>query len=160
MLGMILALFYAASMYVVSHATTGVTYLQSTHFLYEWYLVWTVILAVAMFVITLVIVLGGGVVGADGYRSGLYGRRLNMIGMFLGVAGGGAISLLLWVVFIVKRGLYVVGAYLLSTALVIHGVAGEAIYVWDSVHLVIGGLLLLIALATSRFNYLSHSSSD
>src|SRR3989338_4092363 len=141
MLGAILALFYAAYMAVAQSLPTEGVYLAAIGFLYSWYFWWTIILGAIVGGISFAVLVGGGVIGASN------GGPLGAIG---GVILGGGISLFILVVFAIRRGLLVGGAYLLNTGLVAKPDGG---YEWITVNLVLGGLFLLVA-------FLSHSSSS
>jgi hypothetical protein len=149
MLGAIFALFYAAYLAVVQSLGTEAVYLAATGFLYSWYFWWTIILGVIVGVIALVAVVGGGAVGASGGR--------GPFGAIGGAILGGGVSLLILLVFAIRRGLFVGGAFLLNTALVTNADGG---YEWITIRWVLGGLFLLIAFLTRSRSSSSSSSSS
>jgi hypothetical protein len=126
MLGFLIAGIIAVINYF-HHLTLDVIFLKSTHFLFHWYIITTTIMGVIMVLITL---LGIGVASAKG----------GILGFF----AGSAASVIGWVIFAFRRALFLIGAYLLSTA-VTYGSIGPD---WDTAKLAVGGLLLLIALMT------------
>ncbi len=153
MFGFMLSLLYATWLVIVESISYEVAYLTATGFLYNWYFWWTVIMGafVGVFALALPLLgLGGGL-----QKGGKLGA---LVGMFL----GGVASFLTILIFAIRRGLYVGGAYLLHTALTLSYVDGgkQAIATWDTKRLTLGGILLLIALITSRASSSSSSSKS
>ncbi|MBI5421004.1 MAG: hypothetical protein HZA35_01690 [Parcubacteria group bacterium] len=137
MFGLVLAVLYAAYLYAITKAPQEVAYLNSSNFLFWWYVVWAVVTGAFLVVMILGFLFVGGVGGA---MSG------GPLGAFLGLGAGGAISGLLVLGGVINNVLFVGGAYLLHSALV-HQATG---YTWDMGRLVIGGLLLLIGILSTR----------
>lgn len=147
-MGLILALLYAGYLMVIRSLPTETVYLAATGFLYSWYFWWTIILGVIVGLVALVAIIGGGVAGACEGR--------GPIGAFGGIVLGGGFSLLIVLVFAIRRTLYVGGAYMLHTALT----ATSGGYSWDKGRLILGVLLLFVAALTkSRSSSNSDSSS-
>lgn len=119
------------------HQALEVIFLKSTHFLFHWYIVTTIIMGVIMLLISL------GVLGA----SAIVGP--------VGFIAGSAATIIGWIIFAFRRALFLIGAYLLSTA-VTYGLIGPH---WDTAKLAVGGLLLFIALVTRGKGSASASSS-
>ena len=154
MFGFMLSLLYATWLVIVESISYEVAYLTATGFLYNWYFWWTVILGSFVAVFALILPLIG--LGAGLKNRG--GKLLGLVGMLL----GGVASFLTILIFAIRRGLYVGGAYLLHTALTLSYVDGgkQAIATWDTKRLTLGGILLLIALITSRASSSSSSSKS
>ncbi|MFA4999021.1 MAG: hypothetical protein WC514_03325 [Candidatus Paceibacterota bacterium] len=150
MFAITLSLFYAAFLYVFAGSGMEASYSSATSFLYWWYFFWSIVLGVIVLGINLIVILGLTVEGAE--------ELGGKLGGFLGFAGGGAISIFLSIVFLFRRVLYVGGAYLLNTALILNA---NGVYEWENVRLVLGALFLLIAVMTrSRSSSSSSSHSD
>lgn len=147
MYGIVLAFLYAGILCAFEGMGAALAYVHATNFLFWWYVAWSVILSVFMGLFCILFTLGGGLAGAARLRQNNRGP-LSMIGFLLGLGGGGALSLLFIFAFAVRRALYVVGAYLLSTALLVHEVSGQVACEWNSLRLVLGGLLILVAILT------------
>jgi hypothetical protein len=137
MLGFLIAGVIAVINYF-HHLTLDVIFLKSTHFLFHWYIITTIIMGVIMLLVSL------GVLGA------------SAIAGPVGFIAGSAATIIGWVIFAFRRALFLIGAYLLSTA-VTYGSIGPH---WDTAKLAVGGLLLLIALMTRGKGSHSVSTSD
>ena len=140
MFGLIIAVLYAAYLYIISNLVPEVVYLKATNFLFWWCVVWAILwgmFAVFMGAI-LSLIIGRLSAGLSDKLSGLNG--------LLGLSAGGAISALFVFFILIGQALWVGGAYLLSTALMVQ----DGLYHWDYGRLVLGGLLVLIALLSGR----------
>lgn len=147
-MGLIISLLYAAYLYTVSHSSFEVAYLSATNFLFWWYLVWTIIFGSFVAIIGIILPLVGGAAGYD---------RRDGAGAVVGFLLGGAASVFIIFLFLLRRAMYVGGSYLLSTAVALHGSA----YQWDKGRLIFGGLLILVAVLTrSRSSSSSSSKKD
>lgn len=145
MFGFILALLYAAWVVIFGDSAPELAYLKSANFLFWWYMVWTIILGAFVGLFALVAMLGGAAAGAS---------EGGKIGAAVGMVLGGGFSGLIVFFFAIRRAMYVGGAYLLSMA-VTHGSPWE----WHIPHLLLGGLLLLVAFVTGRRARASSSHS-
>ncbi|MFA6338673.1 MAG: hypothetical protein WCW87_01260 [Candidatus Paceibacterota bacterium] len=142
-MGLIISFLYSFWLCVISQLPLEEVYLKSTHFLYEWYVVWTIIFASIFALIVLFI----WVISGFSVKQMNTETVLPKIGIFLGIVGiTSTFSAVPLIIFAVRRGLYVGSAFLLSTAL-IYGSAG---YQWDYARLIIGGILLLITMVSRR----------
>ena len=146
MFGIILSLLYGAWTHFVLGKSNELTYLEVTQFLYQWYWVTSIILAVIMVLIAGAFLIGGAVKGAD--MGGKFGA---LFGFF----AGGALSIFVLVLFVIKRGLFIGGTYLLKTALILNNEP-----VWDKERLIWGGLLLFIAIITRSKSNSSNSKNS
>ena len=150
MIGAILALFFATYLAVAQSLPTEEVYIAATDFLYSWYFWWTIVLGVIVGIIALIAIVVGGAAGSADGRG-----PLGAIG---GAILGGGVSLLILIVFAIRRGLFVGGAYLLNTALVANGPEGG--YEWITIRWVLGGLFLLIAFLSRSHSSGSSASSS
>ncbi|MBU1199194.1 MAG: hypothetical protein KKF46_00480 [Nanoarchaeota archaeon] len=138
MFGLIIAAIIAA-INAFGDKASEVIFQNSTNFLFDWYVITTIIIGIIMIIITLV---GVGVGTAAGG--------------VLGFIGAGAVSLLGWIIFALKRGLFLSGAYFLTKGLVMTGAEPE----WVIKNLILGSIILFIAVITRSKGSSSSSSSS
>lgn len=129
MLGIFISILIALHGVVFQGATFEPVFLKATMFLYNWYVITSIIMGIILLLVVL------GVIGVGSAAGGLSGFLATLI-------GGGAIGLLVAVLLVIKRGLFIFGAYLLHASLVLK----DGIYVWNIGYVVVGALLLLIAI--------------
>src|ERR1700752_3959703 len=103
-MGLVIALLYAAWLYAARHLSGEIVFIRSTHFLYVWYFIWSIVLAVIVGSIALGITAGATASGKS---------NVQKFGMFL---VSGTLSIFALAFFLVRRAMYVVGTYMLSTA--------------------------------------------
>lgn len=135
MWGFMLALLYAAYLYFVS-PSIETAYLGSTELLFRWHLIWSIIFGVIVLLANLLMLFAGAAAGS------IAGPVGALVGFIIGVSA----SLFISALFLFRRCLYVGGAYLLSTALVLQ----NSSYTWDTVRLILGAVIFLVAILTSR----------
>jgi len=150
MLGLIIAFVYAAIVYFIVQppSTLPDAFLDATNFLFWWYIVTSAILGAIMVVIVLGMLGGGLILGLKGW---------GIAGGLLGFLGGGAISIFVAIVFVIRTGCLIGGVWLLHHSLAIASVGNVE---WDMPKLVFGGILLLIGLLMNRSSGHSSSSSS
>lgn len=152
MFGVVIAVLIGLFQYIFVTKAPEAIWLTSTSFLFWWYIVWSSILAINILLVMLRIT--GDTTfaaGSSGYGAG--SKLLRGIGGFV---GGGALSLLVGVLFFIFAVLKIGGAYLLSTAVTLT----EQGYVWDTTTLIFGTLALVIGLIMSKSSSSSSLSSS
>ncbi len=147
MLGVFIALIIAGWKYFISHQAAEVVFLSATNFLFWWFIITTIILAVIYLILTVLIALGITVAGA---KSG------GVIGGILGFLGGSVLNVILLIVFVVARGLLIFGVYLVHHSLTMTGGTPE----WNVGKLILGIVLFLIGLIMNKSSKSSSSSSS
>jgi len=142
MFGLILALVYGAGVYFLGKPNTfPEVFLGTTNFLLWWYIITSIILGVIMALVSIGIAGAGTILGAS---------KMGALGGVLGFFGGGALSVLIMVLFAVKVTCSVGGVYLLHNSLT---GASTGTPEWDTAKLIFGGILLMLSLvmgASSR----------
>jgi len=142
MIGLVLTLLYSGWQYLHG-IPVGMFYPAATNFLFWWYVVMAVIVGVFYIGVTLLLSLG---LMASGAESG------GIVGGLLGLTiGGGAVTLILLVSYLLNFGCLLVGTVLLQSAYV-----GDH---WDAVRVVFGGLLVIVGILMGSFRTGSSSSS-
>ncbi len=117
-------------------------WLTSTSFLFWWYIAWSSVRVVVIFLVILGIISATTfVAGSTGYGAG--SKLLRGIGGFV---GSGIISLPIGALFFISSGLKIGGAYMLSIAVML----AEQGYEWNTTILVFGTLTLVVGLIMSK----------
>ena len=129
MLGIFLALVYAAIQFFFNGEPFTSILPTTANLLHIWYIICAVLMGLAMLVSTIVLLIGLPIQA---------GRAYGLRGTALGFAGGTAVTVLMWVWYAVKYVSLYYGTYLLSIAW-----TGTA---WDQNHLIFGGMLLILGL--------------
>ncbi|MBI4280859.1 hypothetical protein HY628_01520 [Candidatus Uhrbacteria bacterium] len=130
MFGLILTLVYAAYC-VITGMSLEQFYLPATNFLFWWYLIWSIPLALIILFVVVILPLIGAVAVGD---------RLGKMGRLLGFVAGGSLSLLTVFLFAVRSGLAIGGAYLLNQGLTVIGGQPH----WNQTSAALGGIMVLI----------------
>ncbi len=147
MFGIIIAIVIAVFTIFVSSNTMEVGFISALDFLWVWYWIWTVlqglIIAFIMLIITGVLTFSGANILS------------SKAGAFLGIAAGGALSILFVTKLAIRSILLLGGVYLLMTS----GNAEMTFSEFDNTKLIFGAILLLIGLIMSK-NSSSSSSSN
>lgn len=139
MLGVVVAIIYAAIVYLFGAPNTPAeTFVSAINFLFWWYIITSIILMIIYLLIALIIT--GTLTCAGGKRGGVWGG-------ILGFLGGGVLSGLIIILGIIARGLLIVGTYLLKNSLVLNPDGSGQ---WIITKLIIGGLLLVIGLIMNK----------
>jgi len=152
MFGVVIAVLIGLFQYIFITKTPEAIWLTSTGFLFWWYIVWSSILAIIVFLVMLVIT------GATTFAAGStgYGAGSKLLRVIGGFVGGRAFSLLVGVLFFISAGLKIGGIYLLSTAVALT----EQGYVWNTTTLIFGALALVVGLIMSKSSGSSSSSKS
>lgn len=152
MFGIVIAVLIGLFQYIFATKAPEAIWLISTNFLFWWYIVWSSVLAIIVFLVML------GITGATTFVAGStgYGAGSKLLRGIGGFVGGGALSLLVGVLFSISAGLKIGGVYLLSTAVTLteHG------YVWNTTTLIFGTLALVVGLIMSKSSSSSSSSKS
>ena len=139
MIGLVLALLYSGWQYLTG-TPVEVFYPVATNFLFWWYVVMAILVGLFYIGISFLVSLG---LMAKGAEAG------GVVGGFLGLTvGGGAVTLLLAVSYLLNFGCLIIGAVLLQGGYV----EGQ----WDAVRIVFGGFLVLVGILLGQ----SRSSSS
>lgn len=141
MIGLGLALIYFYWQHFVSGIVLEAAYFFTTWYLSLWYVFWFLILGICMTVTYILIAIIGGAAEAEKAKG-------RVGGLVLGLFIGRSLSLINAFVFVIRRIIYVAGAYFLHHALIIRGNPHE--YQWSVNHLAFGCLLLGIATFVRR----------
>lgn len=113
MIGLAIALLYATWMLLFGVPELGTInnsaiFIKSTHFLFIWYIVWTCIIGILPLGFAILMSIGGAVTAASMVKS-----KTSMLIMSLaGFSGGATIGLIPTLLFVIRRSLYIGGAYL------------------------------------------------
>ena len=152
MFGVIIAIWIGLFQYIFVTKAPEAIWLISTNFLFWWYIVWSSVLAIIVFLVML------GIMGVTTFAAGStgYGAGSKLLRGIGGFVGGGALSLLVGVLFFISAGLKIGGIYLLSTAVVLT----EQGYVWNTTTLIFGTLALVVGLIMSKSSGSSSSSKS
>ncbi len=129
MIGFLISLLVAAWLAVTQNLPAETIFLTATSFLCKWYIITTVIMVALIVFVLLGIVTIGTVAGGIG-------------GFLASLIGGGTITLLSMLGLMIRRAMFILGAYTLQASLTIN----QGVHVWNIFYLVLGGVLLLIAL--------------
>lgn len=143
MLGIVIAVIVAAWATFISGHSMEAGFLSATGFLWVWYCIWTVVIA---------LIAAGIMLVATGVMTFAGAESLGKVGGFLGFAAGGALSALILIMVMVSRALLLGGTYLLMTS----GAPEMAFAQFNTNKLIFGTLLLVIGLVMSK----SSSSSS
>jgi hypothetical protein len=140
MFGLIVAVVYFACNFVFTTATPFARYMEASHFLFWWYVMFYGLAFGCALGIVAMVALGVGITGAST-------RRLDEFGGFLGgMVVGGSLSLLAFSSTLLNATLYVGGAWLLM-----HAADGARdIGHLNVLKLVVGGLMILLGILRTR----------
>lgn len=137
MLGLLIGLAVFGWGIIVGEESMEAVFCGATNFLYIWYWIWAIVLGSIMAVVGIALPLIGA--GAGMSAGGTFG---GIVGFLLGGAG----SMLLSFLFLVGRGLTILGAWLLMTA----GNPEMPFSEFSTRKLVAGAIILFIAVIMSR----------
>jgi hypothetical protein len=146
MLGLVIALLVCGWNVFLSGHPIESGFLAGVHFLWWWYLVWTIFQGVFMILVLLGITIGGTAAGAL-----LKGKRMGILGFM----GGGALSTLILAIFAVQKVALLGSTYLLGTA----GDEGMTFAQFDQIRLIFGSILLIGGILMGRSHGGSSNSS-
>lgn len=144
MVGLILGILYAALLLVFGGSVLGevkesAIFVSATHFMFIWYITWTVVLGI----FPVGLMLFGGLAGAGaGIDAGGYNKKHQTILGLAGFAGGTALAAIPMFFYLIRRGLYIFGAYLLYTA----GTATMSLSNFNKTNLYLGGMMFCLIL--------------
>ncbi|MFA6428796.1 MAG: hypothetical protein WCW02_04640 [Candidatus Buchananbacteria bacterium] len=145
MIGLVLALIWFIGYLVIkllaggliSQLTLATVFIPVVHFLYQWYLITTMVYFSVLVLFFLLMLFGVSLVG---FIQG------GTIGAIVGAALGGTASTLLVVASVMRRILFVSGSYLLTQAVVVNNNVTQ----WDILNLILGLGLIFIAITWRR----------